>query len=554
MPFSLEGGQEKELTEDDIDRLLQTEAFRQISPDGFKRSLPLRDILRNDVRLVNYQPGDLIVRHGDWGSSAFHVLSGSVRVELDRGDDPSGNLIRGATKPKKKSFFQAVAQLWKNNRHAEVRESPGGKDALATRSVDGITRIYIADVAAVIDTQKTAKLEPGHWFGEIAALGRTQRVANVFAEVEASLLEIRWQGLRDILRFDQSGTLKTYIEDMFRERALASFLRSEPLFADISDEEMEKLKPHCRLEAFGEYDTAKPFRELKNQPVDESVDEVVVAEQGNYPDTVWLIRAGVARLSQKHHHGRRTVGYLNPGRAFGLKELLQGFDSQHATAYESRLSAIGYLNAVAIPAAIVEDLLRNGAIRKPDSPAAVPSATPVVQEHLLNFLVDRKYVQGTATMVIDLDRCTRCDDCVQACATAHDGNPRFIRHGPISGRHMIANACMHCADPVCMIECPTGAIHRDIADGLVLINEPTCIGCAKCASNCPFDAIRMVETRNSDGQLTVDPRNLPILQATKCDLCQDQWGGPACERACPHDALERVNLQDPSQLKGVITR
>jgi len=34
----------------------------------------------------------------------------------------------------------------------------------------------------------------------------------------------------------------------------------------------------------------------------------------------------------------------------------------------------------------------------------------------------------------------------------------------------------------------------------------------------------------------------PIMKATKCDLCLDQYGGPACERACPHDALKRINL------------
>lgn len=553
MPFSLDGGQETELTDADIDRLLETDAFRHIDPDGFKRSLPLRDILRNDVRIVNYQRGDLVVRHGDWGSSAFYVLSGSVRVELDRGDDVSGDLIRGAEGTKKKTFFEAIAQLWNNHHHAEVRSAGTASDSPQTRSVGGVTRVYISDVSAVIEKQKTAKLESGQWFGELAALGRTPRVANVFADEDAVLVEIRWQGLRDILRFDRNGGLKQYIEDMFRERALASFLRTEPFFAQISDEEMENLMPHCRLEAFGEYDTAKPFRELRGQPADQHSDEVVIAEEGDYPGTVYLIRAGVARLSQKQHHGRRTVGYLNPGRAFGMAEVLRGFDSGQPSPYQARLSAIGYLNAVAIPSHIVEGLLRSGAIKVPEDSSERVNAAPV-QENLLNFLVDGKYVQGTATMVIDLDRCTRCDDCVQACATAHDGNPRFIRHGPISGRHMIANACMHCADPVCMIECPTGAIHRDTADGLVLINEQTCIGCAKCAGNCPFDAIRMVEIRHASGDLIVDPKNMPLLQATKCDLCQDQWGGPACQRACPHDALERVNLQDSFNLEGVITR
>ena len=64
---------------------------------------------------------------------------------------------------------------------------------------------------------------------------------------------------------------------------------------------------------------------------------------------------------------------------------------------------------------------------------------------------------------------------------------------------MIANACMHCADPVCMIGCPTGAISRESLGGQVVINDPTCIGCATCANNCPYDNIRIVETRSSSG-------------------------------------------------------
>lgn len=553
MPFSLEGGDEVELTEEQIDQLLETDAFRQIDASGFRRSLPLRDILRNDVRILDYQPGDLVVRHGDWGSSAFYVLSGSVRVELGHGDNSSDNLIRGFASPRKKSLLQSLAQLWRNSRTAEVRTVHGEHESVRTRSVGRTTRVYIEDVAAVIEKNRTVRLEPGHWFGEIAALGRTQRVASVFAEDTVQLAEIRWQGLRDLMRFDRNGALKQFIEDMFRERALASFLRTENLFADISEGQMDALIPHCRLEAFGEYDTATPFRDVARQSENDASDEVIVAEEGAAADAVYLIRSGVARLSQKHHHGRRTVGYLNPGRAFGLTEILSSFKSGSPQKYSCRLSAIGYLNAVAIPADTIHDLLQSGAIALPHDAEELKAAAPV-REELLNFLVDGKYVQGTATMVIDLNRCTRCDDCVQACAVAHDNNPRFIRHGPVSGRHMIANACMHCADPVCMIECPTGAIHRDIGDGLVLINEQTCIGCAKCAGNCPFDAIRMVETRDNGGGLIVDTKGTPILQATKCDLCQEQPTGPACQRACPHDALERVNLQDPFDLKGVITR
>jgi Fe-S-cluster-containing dehydrogenase component len=99
-------------------------------------------------------------------------------------------------------------------------------------------------------------------------------------------------------------------------------------------------------------------------------------------------------------------------------------------------------------------------------------------------------------------------------------------------------------DPVCMIGCPTGAIHRSTEGGAVVINDQACIGCGTCANSCPYDNIQLVEIRNSEGHMVLDPKTqTPILKATKCDLCFDQQGGPACVRACPHDALRRVDFQ-----------
>jgi Fe-S-cluster-containing dehydrogenase component len=108
---------------------------------------------------------------------------------------------------------------------------------------------------------------------------------------------------------------------------------------------------------------------------------------------------------------------------------------------------------------------------------------------------------------------------------------------------MVAQACMHCVDPVCMIGCPTGAIGRDATSGLVMINDRTCIGCGVCAHSCPYDNIQMVEIRDRRGAPLIDAATRqPIAKATKCDLCADLPGGPACQRACPHDALVRMDL------------
>ena len=54
----------------------------------------------------------------------------------------------------------------------------------------------------------------------------------------------------------------------------------------------------------------------------------------------------------------------------------------------------------------------------------------------------------------------------------------------------------------------------------------------------------MVEIHDEQGRVITDADMAPLRKATKCDLCLEQLTGPACERACPHDALARINLND----------
>jgi Fe-S-cluster-containing dehydrogenase component len=144
---------------------------------------------------------------------------------------------------------------------------------------------------------------------------------------------------------------------------------------------------------------------------------------------------------------------------------------------------------------------------------------------------------------------------VRACASTHNNNPRFVRHGPVHADIMVANACMHCVDPVCLIGCPTGAIHRDPRDGRVIVDDTTCIGCSTCANSCPYNNIQMVEIRDHDGNFILDQETgEPIVKAAKCDLCLGQLGGPACQRACPHDALIRIDMREHERLAAWVNR
>jgi Fe-S-cluster-containing dehydrogenase component len=285
--------------------------------------------------------------------------------------------------------------------------------------------------------------------------------------------------------------------------------------------------------------------------------EPVIAQEGDQPNGIILIKAGFARVSQKFGSGHRTLNYLGAGHTYGLQEIAHNWRNPRSpVSLQYTLRVLGYTHVIQIPTEVMETVVLPEVNRR-ELPALIqpaedhhaafsPSvdASKKIGADMLEFLTENRFINGTAAMMIDLDRCTRCDDCVRACAAAHEGNPRFLRHGPIQGKVMVANACMHCVDPVCMIGCPTGAIYRETFGGQVVINPSTCTGCRLCFNHCPYEAIRMVEIRDEEGGVILDPQSKPILKATKCDLCVEQITGPACQHACPHGALARINLHE----------
>ncbi len=86
-------------------------------------------------------------------------------------------------------------------------------------------------------------------------------------------------------------------------------------------------------------------------------------------------------------------------------------------------------------------------------------------------------------------------------------------------------ACNHCDRPICAECCPTAAITKR-RDGVVLLDEGTCVGCGYCGWGCPYDA----------PQYQADAGHM-----SKCSFCvEDLDAGlePACVAACPVRALD----------------
>jgi Fe-S-cluster-containing dehydrogenase component/CRP-like cAMP-binding protein len=569
------------------DWLLKLPPFSSMDANGFSADTPLVEILRNDCRLLPLEAGDVVFQEGQYGASAYLVLSGKVHVFLSRLLTETELQRRRSHRAQRPSWLRLFGLGRNNNasqsedRRARKRKRSQPRNIqsdgieqpvkMDMRSSGSTSRIYLQDIPGVLSTHKTATVGPGELFGEMAAVTRTPREFTAAAETECLVLEIRWQGLK-LLK--QDPAFRELLDERYRTEVLKSHLRESPLFRFVPDDHLNQVVSATQLEQFGDLEWFAKYRKQSNlSPGQLIAGEPLVAEEGHYAGALWIVRSGFARLSRRQGAGHRTLAYLGKGQMFGFREMAHNqhhYPTAAPLPYQDSLRAIGYVDLLRIPKQTVAEhilpFVRAADIPRPFESPRYEFGQPVldaplnelgseVETGLLEFLVEQRLINGREAMMIDMNRCTRCDDCVRACATTHGGTPVFERHGPQYGQWMFAHACMHCEDPVCMIGCPTGAIHRNSESGLVQINEPTCIGCKTCAESCPYDNIRMVASQDKRGRMLVDQTSgQPVLHASKCDLCVSASGQPSCQSACPHDALVRITLSNVQELRQHVSK
>lgn len=591
------------MTPSDIQWLLRQQPFSSLDPSSFPRTIPLDGILLNDCRLLRVKPGQVVCRQGDYANSAFLVLDGSVRL-LTEGL-PEEDLGRVGEQPL--SWTQSLRKLFFPSGVPEARRpeeiTPNGnwnegqgEPQQANAHAPDAPVLFLQDIDAVVRRGQAVSLHAGELFGEVAAMYRSPRTATVVADESATLLEIRWQGLK-MLRRDRGFADR--MEQHYRDTWLPLHLRELPLLRHLPEINLKRVVANTHMQSFGRMQWNADYKKTRElSPAEQIAGEPVVAPEGRQATELIVVRSGFGRVCQRYGAGMRTTAYLGKGHLFGLEDLVLSIVSPPNNppgVLQQTLTAVGFLDTLHIPletfASEILPHIRRSELparaadalvsahsdsvqrssnerrrnRREDSEAptkqakedrdAAPTGTKFESTALLEFIVQHRFNNGREAMVIDLHRCTRCDDCLNACASVHDGNARFTRVGQTHGRVQFVQACMHCTDPVCMIGCPTGAIHRDEGSGHVRISEPICIGCAVCSNSCPYDAIHMAEIRDPQGVPYTDAKSgKPINKPTKCDMCAGLPTGPACASACPHDALVRIDLSESPPLEDWLRR
>jgi CRP-like cAMP-binding protein/Fe-S-cluster-containing hydrogenase component 2 len=461
--------------------------------------------LQPNIWEAEYAAGEIILREGDYNDAAFYLLEGTAEVRLR----PSAASSQAP---------QAVPRASLKDRLA-ARLSPKTTPPPSSPQLSPSDTVILQDLPVEIRPGARAYLEPGDIFGEMSALSRFPISADVYALTPVRALLIRVPALRLMFKQKDLAEFKQLIDDRYRQRTLGNQIRKLEAFANLDRDAIARLIEHADLASY--------------EP------GALIVEEGSPCEALLLVRGGYIKVSVQSGAAELAVTYLRRGDYAGEASLLL------SQPWPFSLYALEHVEIVKLPksdvlslvtdhseikVALWEQTLRQLKVR------GLVQRQPLITEYL-QMAMDTGLIHGEGVLLIDLNTCTRCDDCVRACADTHEGIPRFVREGSRFNNWHIPVSCYQCTDPVCMIGCPTGAITRATGTLEVTINPLTCIGCGNCVRRCPWDNIIEVPFQSPT-------LNKEINLATKCDLCVGRKEGPACVQMCPHGSAIRVSFKD----------
>jgi len=459
------------------------------------------------VKRRDFRKGEVICSEGEYGSTAFFIEKGSVEIYLRTPAQHVENQPRTG-------FLGALGRFTSGLvAHAEDR-----------------TRDFIPVDAPVALPygRPQATMGVGDIFGEMTCMSFYPRSATVRAAEDCTVLEM----LRNVLYIMQrSPSFRRDLDAKYRSRTIDGHLRSVPLFAPLRADEprfrkiVDDLRPRVSLQ--------------RCEPGD-----VILRQGAPAVDGLYLVRTGFVKVSQSRPGGERVLNYVGPGGYIGeigvLSNLPELRDLALAGVRTATCTALDHVDLVRITPEDFRAILEQApAVRD----AVIAEARKRIVENqqlerdvaktpLASFL-DQGLQEAQSLLVLDLTKCTRCDECTKACADTHQGVTRLIREGLRFDKFLVASSCRSCLDPYCMVGCPVGSIRRRESREIVI--ENWCIGCGLCSENCPYGNINMVEEFDR-------AKKAEVRKATTCDLCSNLGPNhePSCVYACPHDAAHRM--------------
>lgn len=523
----VEGDEGETETLDDpaeISELKKTDIFADIAESTLL-------MLPGTVARRKFRTGEVICREGEGGTTAFYIAEGEVDISIKSSV--------ASAKQTKGGFLAAIGGFLGQRRLSGWQ----ARVASALVPIDASVDLSYGKLAAT--------LKPGEMFGEMSCLSRAPRSATVTARTNCVLLEILRPMYEKLLA---SKTFKAKTDEKYRDRALANHLRNVAIFDGLPEAAIERLRTTC------EFVTVEPGQ--------------VIIKEKDLADAMFIIRLGQVRVSKALPGGELTLAYMTKGDCFGELGLLHNTTrSTTCTAYDHPKSVtgtarVGYkakpsrVELVKIKQTEFAWLVNEYPAVKARLETLAKSRTDATESavrtggfysQVPRNVEDLGLLQGQGLLLIDLEKCTRCDQCVQACVESHDdGVTRLVREGPRHDKYLVPSRCRMCIDPVCMIGCPVGSIRR--TKDLNMLIEDWCIGCGICAKQCPYNSIQMHDRSDFAGLEIRDAKAKERgaedreEKAVVCDQCSSLPQGPACVYACPHDAAFRVDARQFFQL------